>query len=373
MSAMGLLRPAKPTSVFVPVGWHSAMAVTSGDFAELDNGSDTMVLFLIDKLQPLFRSHRKEALEHFEAYYFSMTPTIQMDTAETLLLGCGMKRGLLHQCGSTSWKTFQLKRAAGKALGLLARLLDSAQNAKNHVFVSVFLQLAPSLYRQLKLHRHFSSSGRGANKQAALFVHCFLSEFRQIDLSMPGTSEKEEWCNNPALNISRLNHRISLRSTEADLVRRGVLKRPIDHGKSSSSSSPSRRSIAQFLVRLLKLRPTRDVLLKEGILKEGKVFGCTMAQLARNGQLGADGVPLLVRTCCDHLRNTHALQRVKGLFRVSAPCSEMSLLRNEIDFDGALESISRASSHSVYILACVHPPPHLPRHTVQTIYETQPY
>jgi hypothetical protein len=80
------------------------------------------------------------------------------ETIEALYIGTGERTGLFALCGCLSWKTKRLKNAAGKALGLLATLLDESKNTRAVKFRKVFVALDLAQYRFLKLHLHLSTT-----------------------------------------------------------------------------------------------------------------------------------------------------------------------------------------------------------------------
>ena len=104
-----------------------------------------MLTFLLEELSPSVFTRKKEALDTFDQYYFKIRPTFTPEQVRSLLYGCTpaapneLHKGLLALCGFTSWKSKKLKKAAGRALAMLAKLCDINANPHAQAFMQPFV------------------------------------------------------------------------------------------------------------------------------------------------------------------------------------------------------------------------------------------
>eukprot|EP00808_Paulinella_micropora_P019923 g2367.t1 len=274
-----------------------------------------MIQYLLDELQPKVYTKKKEALDTFEDYYFKNNPQLSNHDIKTLLLGTEQHKGLVHACGLISWKNFRLQTAAGKALGLLSRLLDSKENQNFQKFENVFLSINGTYYRNLRLTKHLREA-RG-NKAAAHHLLLLLKEggfdMTNLENDPPNKSPQRSAGLVDLMDLARIREKMSV---------------------------------------FLGQRPNMDSLVQKGILKRGRVFGLSLAELEAAQQM-KDHVPIALRHVCSHMTVTDAWQ-TQGIFRVSGDNPDIQQLQKAFDFPPEnsppgmnLPSLDGFSSHSL--------------------------
>jgi hypothetical protein len=96
-----------------------------------DTVATAMVNFVLDELQPLLWTHKKDALATFEEYFFRTKPKLTQADIQTLLVGetaGAQRKGLMLIAGQVSWKNNRLHNASILCLHLILRLMDTTQN-----------------------------------------------------------------------------------------------------------------------------------------------------------------------------------------------------------------------------------------------------
>ena len=110
----------------------SARSVANDEWGELQERQFTtelMLNYLLDNLEPMIWTKKKECLSNFEAYFFSQYPQLSEQQITEILCGRSKGRGgLLETISGKSWRTGKIKKASAIAVDLLLRFLDAGQH-----------------------------------------------------------------------------------------------------------------------------------------------------------------------------------------------------------------------------------------------------
>lgn len=87
-----------------------------------------MINYVLDSLQPSFRTNYKEVLGEFDHYFFKMKPLLNQQEATVLLVGKPGKIGLMQHCGMTAKFSQSFRNSSCVAVSLLSRLADPSCN-----------------------------------------------------------------------------------------------------------------------------------------------------------------------------------------------------------------------------------------------------
>jgi len=296
-------------------------------------------------------------------------------------------KGLLAVCGSSSWKSgTKLKRAAGQALGLLAKLCDQDANPHAATFVQVLTSMDSGALKQVNLAKHLlavpsaSTALLAGNRTAALFILSLLKRsniklYEQVQADMQGQlseSEKEEL---QRLRKEQVDRRQGIQQTERKAQPKvqgggGPHQRGTSYAtapaamlaspgspRGSSGSSSSTLDKSNIKSRLMAFfgggRPPKSELEARGLLKP-RAFGVALEEMYANDTLttitesaldGSVRVPTVLFQCCDHMVRAGIIQ-LQGVFRLSGDATEIASTRDKFDAGVSID-MSKVTPHSV--------------------------
>eukprot|EP01084_Bolivina_argentea_P105754 189389_1 len=116
-----------------------------------ENINEQQVNTLLNKLY--YQKNRSDGIKYFENWYFEngyghgykFNPHL----IRKLLIGYDKYIGLMQSC-----KHINTKPSSKTALRLLVKLFDIERNKYARIFINVFINLNPEIYREMDLHRH---------------------------------------------------------------------------------------------------------------------------------------------------------------------------------------------------------------------------
>jgi hypothetical protein len=357
-----------------------------------------MLSFVLEELAPSVFSRKKDALGTFTAYYFKVHPTYTQEQVRSLYYGSTAlnpnerQKGLFALCGSTSWKSGDLKNAAAQSLSLLAKLCDPTANSHSQLFVQILIGADMANIRMLQLARHLNSS-RGAPHAATFILSLFknfnmrtynsiqteisssLSEaHRDVLTKMQSdklakrvstiyTSDKDAIAKhlaanlNPGLSLSLPAPAVvSAASVTSTFAGTAPPEGPIrNNGQPALSAQreAEKHTISARLMAFFSSRPTQEQLEAKGLIRP-RSFGMGIEEIYRRPAMlasydsamhGQIQVPLVLFTLCQHMIRTNLIE-LQGIFRLSGDSVEIATVRERLD-SGVEVDLTKVGSHSV--------------------------
>jgi hypothetical protein len=309
---------------------------------------------LLSKLQPGFRTKKKEALADFSFFFFSKrSEPISRDAAFRLFVGEGKRIGLLAVCGKRSKSSGSMQRAASRAVELVAGLLDKAKNPTDwFLFQQVFLSLDAEYIKLMCLSEHETSP-------AVISLRHYLKNAEQSKTEAeaaekPGSADKDgsrpsgeadpesDEKKSPKGEGSRKN---SLRSPDSKHRPRGSI------GNTNAFLRPAEQfelrdkmNIKEKLTHFLATRQNGEQLIKMGVLVRGATFGLPLQDVVKMS--GKDGVPNIVRTLVDFIKKD--IITLHGVFRISGENAEIQNLKRIYDYESEKDlDLSKFGPHAI--------------------------
>lgn len=287
---------------------------------------------LLAKLQPGFRTKKKEALADFSFFFFSKrSEAISKEDAFRLFVGEGKKIGLLAVCGKRSKSSGSMQRAANRAIELVAGLLDKTKNPTDwFVIQQVFLNLDAEYIKLMCLSEHDPSpavmSLRHYLKNAQQFKAEAEAAERPAAADAPKSEEVDEEKHTPR----------GVESPQAAASRAMAQSKPGAAAGNNTFLRPSEQfelrdkmNIKEKLTQFLATRKNDEQLVKMGVLVRGATFGVPLADVIKLA--GRDGVPNIVRTLVDFMKTE--IIKLLGVFRISGENAEIQNLKRIYDFE----------------------------------------
>lgn len=351
----------------------------------------SMLAFLLEELSPSVFTRKKDALETFDTYYFRIFPTYTPNEIRALYYGCTnaapaeKAKGIFALCGMTSWKHSGLKKAAGQALGMLAKLCDRECSPHAQAFMQLFVSQDAATLKLLRFDKHLSPTQPRGNRAAASFLLALLQQFKgdtfaavQRDLADDDEADAAH-----SAKHDRLAKRISLRASEdvrkkiaalgGDPATLDNATRPTPAAAAAASASASSASQARLHPRgsalLLKEkekekqtirdrlraffggRPSVAEMERKGLLKP-KCFGVPLDSLSpaamttvETALAGEVRVPTVLHECCSYMIEVGIIE-MQGVFRLSGDSVEIAQTRDKFDL-GVVVDLAKLGPHSV--------------------------
>ncbi|MES1912662.1 MAG: hypothetical protein MHM6MM_004899, partial [Cercozoa sp. M6MM] len=347
---------------------------------------------LLLALRPKLKTQKKAAITSFESYFFITFPNYSPQQLSALLEGDGVncEYGLCQTVGI--WKFRRPRRSATMALQLIVRLLSPSENPEHFEAVRRALRSVDvKALAAMKLEKHLAGKSDidAAGRLARLLLYdrsdACLSVF-SIDLGgfsddLINTQRSDSSSENLSMRrpprpsvISRPTASpgrgsgedagdIDKTSIAVDmLVIRSRLQKGLQARASAESprlrralddthrlSQKDKRKISQKLRRFFaSRRDTQEALAKRGILKVPRMFGVSLVDISAK-DLDANGIPKFVLTFCTFLQR-HALN-VEGIFRISGDQSEITRLKQRIDYGEEVHLTKFAKAAGVHVVS----------------------
>jgi len=313
---------------------------------------------LLSKLQPGFRTKKKEALADFSFFFFSKrSELISKEDAFRLFVGEGKRIGLLAVCGKRSKSSGSMQRAASRAVELVAGLLDKAKNSTDwFLFQQVFLSLDAEYIKLMCLSEHEPSPAVIGLRHYLKNAEQFKTEAEAAEKMAPGGDGSVKAHVVPELQEPESDEKKSPRGLQ-DAPRKSsvqVIPKRI-HGSSVSSSNVFLRPSEQFelrdkmnikekLTHFLATRQNGEQLIKMGVLVRGATFGLPLADVVKLS--GKDGVPNIVRTLVDFIKKD--IIKLHGVFRISGENAEIQNLKRIYDYESEKDlDLNKFGPHAI--------------------------
>lgn len=303
---------------------------------------------LLAKLQPGFRTKKKEALADFSFFFFSKrAETISKEDAFRLFVGEGKKIGLLAVCGKRSKSSGSMQRAANRAVELIAGLLDKTKNPTDwYLFQQVFLNLDAEYIKLMCLSEHESSP-------AVISLRHYLKNAQQFKAEAEA-AERSPLADAPKPVEEPEDEKHTPRGVESPQT---TVARALDKPKPGPAAAnntflrPSEQfelrdkmNIKEKLTQFLATRKNDEQLVKMGVLVRGATFGVPLPDVVKLS--GKDGVPNIVRTLVEFM--TTEIIKLLGVFRISGENAEIQNLKRIYDYESEKElDLNKFGPHAI--------------------------
>ena len=311
---------------------------------------------LLAKLQPGFRTKKKEALADFSFFFFSKrSETISKEDAFRLFVGEGKKIGLLAVCGKRSKSSGSMQRAANRAVELIAGLLDRTKNPTDwFLFQQVFLNLDAEYIKLMCLSEHEPSPAVISLRHYLKNAQQFKSEAEAAERGPPQIDTAS------VLKTTVEEPEEEKRSPRGVESPQGAAFRALDKSKPGAASTanvnnaflrPSEQfelrdkmNIKEKLTHFLATRKNDEQLVKMGVLLRGATFGLPLHEVVKLA--GRDGVPNIVRTLVDFMKTE--IIKLHGVFRISGENAEIQNLKRIYDYESEKElDLEKCGPHAI--------------------------
>lgn len=311
---------------------------------------------LLTKLQPGFRTKKKEALADFSFFFFSKrSESISKEDAFRLFVGEGKRIGLLAVCGKRSKSSGSMQRAASRAVDLVAGLLDKTKNPTDwFLFQQVFLSLDAEYIKLMCLSEHEPSPPVIALRHYLKNAQQFKTEAEAAEKLAPIDAAKQSVVAElEPESDEKKSPRVAVESPRKNSIRELASKQraPGSVGSANAFLRPAEQfelrdkmNIKEKLTHFIATRQNGEQLIKMGVLVRGATFGLPLQDVVKLS--GQDGVPNIVRTLVDFIKKD--IIKLHGVFRISGENAEIQNLKRIYDYESEKDlDLSKFGPHAI--------------------------